>query len=272
MSKHFWTFCVLFSVALGVNAAPKADYWAYWDKANEANRSVIDHGDWNRILHRFVVWSEDSGVNRFNYAALDSKEQRNLQGYIDRLENLDPRNYSRLEQKAYWMNLYNALSVQAVLGNYSAALEAQNSAGSNAVLDEAWDKNRVKVAGKKLSLNDIEHRILRPIWKDHRIHFGLNCASLGCPNMPPMAFTARTLKTQLKDAGRLFVNDDRGVQYVDGQLRVSRIFDWYREDFARDDKALLKLFAHYASDRKALYLLGFNGSIDYHYDTRLNTP
>ncbi len=267
-----YLFLLLLSVGAnaGIDPVPRADYWAFWDKSNETNLKVIDHSAWDSLLTRYVLSGDRSGINRFDYEAMADPDVKSLQDYIRNMSGLDPRDYNRLEQQAYWMNLYNAVSVQAIRENYQAALSA--STGNTSALDEAWNADRVKVAGKKLSLNDIEHRILRPIWKDHRIHFGLNCATLGCPNMLPRALSGRTLKSQLKDAGRLFVNDDRGVYYADGKLRVSRIFDWYREDFAADQKGLLKLFAYYADDSKALYLLGFSGAIDYQYDWRLNSP
>src|SRR5690606_34716025 len=128
------------------------------------------------------------------------------------------RAYNRLEQQAYWMNLYNVLSVKAVRDSLPAI-----TAGDGLPVDFLAAK-RVKVADRLLSLSDIEGSILRPIWQDHRIHFGLNCASMDCPNMDRRAYTAATIKEQLKEAGTRFVNDDRGVHYADGKLTFSRIF------------------------------------------------
>jgi len=256
-------------LAVGADAAPKADYWAFWDRSDETSQARIDHSAWDALLARYVV-ADGSGINRFDYVAFDRSDEKRLRAYVDSLAAVDPRQFNRLEAEAYWMNLYNALSVFAIRENYDVI--AGQSDRRVAALEKAWDKGRVKIAGQKLSLNDIEHRILRPIWKDHRIHFGLNCATLGCPNMLPRALTGATLKSQLRAAGRQFVNDERGVHYADGKLRVSRLFDWYRDDFASDQKGLLKLFAYYADDSKALYLLGYGGEIDYAYDWDLNSP
>ena len=101
-----------------VFAAPSADYWAYWDKSDENSYSSIDHSQWNKILQTYVIDKHSSGVNRFKYAAITSKDKKNLTRYIKSLEKTDPRAYNRREQKAYWLNLYNAVTVKLVLDNY----------------------------------------------------------------------------------------------------------------------------------------------------------
>ena len=119
--------------------------------------------------------------------------------------------------------------------------------------------------------NDIEHRILRPIWQDSNIHFGLVGASVGSPSILPKAFTGKMCDDMLKQSRRDFLNANRGVKLANGKLEVSEMFQWYRDDFAGTDEALLKFFAfNVTDDKKALYLLGFNGEIDYHYDWAIN--
>lgn len=263
------TLCLLLFPPAAVTAAPAADYWSFWDSSDERRVAVIDHAVWDELLGRYVVTASESGVNRFRYGDVGDADRKALARYIDHLADLDPRAYRKREQQAYWMNLYNALSVRVVLAHYTDGAGAPETSPLAA---SALSKNRIKVAGKKLSLNDIEHRILRPIWQDHRIHFGLNCATLDCPNMDSRAYTGSTVQKQLKEAGRRFVSDRRGVHYADGQLRVSRLFQDHRGDFADSEKALLRLVAHYADDRKALYLLGYDGRIQYNQDLRLNGP
>lgn len=249
---------------LGVEASQPAKIWSYWDKSNEKNRHAIDHSAWDRLLKRYVVTNHPSGINRFRYANVSREDARELDRYIDSLASLDPRDYCKRVQKAYWLNLYNALTVQLVLHNYPI--------DSITEIRGAWDKRLVKVARKKLSLNDIENRILRPIWEDHRIHFALNSASLGSPQILPEAFTYANTRKLLKQAGKDFINHPRGVLLEAGELHASSIFDWYQQDFARDEKMLTKIFAHYANDRLALYLLGYQGGITYAHDWRLNAP
>ncbi|MFA5493144.1 MAG: DUF547 domain-containing protein [Porticoccaceae bacterium] len=243
-----------------------AEGGGFWHKENEHNRAVIDHSDWDRLLAAYVVESPDSAIRKFRYRDMDKSATRALDGYLKQLQKIDPREYSKQEQLAYWMNLYNALSVQQILP-YVAGKD-----GAQPLPATLWTAKQVKVAKQKLSLRDIEQDILRPIWKDHRIHFGLNCASMDCPNMDGRAYTGATIREQLRNSGTRFVNDDSGVRYADGKLTVSRLFDIYQQDFAPDTKTLLKVFAHYAVDKKALYLLGYQGELFYSQDLRLNSP
>lgn len=247
--------------------AQEPEYWSYWDLSNEANVAVIDHAQWDQIVSSYAQLDQTSGIVSFSYGKLSKDDIKSIEGYVSAMEKIDPREYSKLEQQAYWMNLYNALTVLAVHERYQALSQ---SGFQQSLPAEAWDENRVKVARKKLSLNDISHKILRPIFKDHRILFGLNCATLDCPNLADRAYTSITIRQQLKDAGFRYINNNTGVRYTDGVLHASRLFGEYLVDFAPDEKTLTKVLAHYAEDMKALYVLGYTGGIVYERDSRLN--
>lgn len=251
-----------------VQAATDSQYWAYWDKSNDWNREAINHQAWDNILKHHVV-KKETGVNRFRYGELNHSDKKSLSKYIDTLSATDPRKYSRKEQQAYWLNLYNALTVKVISDHYP--VKSFSEIGSKHSSKGHLNSQLVSVTGQWLSLNDIENRILRPIWKDHKVHFGLNCADMSCPGLLPVAFTGNNVKALLKESGREFINHKNGVTLKNGRLTASSMFSQYREDFARDDKALLKVFAHYADDRLALYLLGFQGKIDYIHDRSLNS-
>jgi len=250
--------------------APGATDWAEWNRSDEQNFATIDHGVWDGLLRRYVVEGHKSGINRFRYGEVTPADQGALDGYILGLAKLDPRTYSRAEQLAYWINLYNALTVQLILDRFPI------TDISRVRIDgvEPWIAKLVTVAGRPLSLDDIEHRILMPIWKDHRVLFGLACAGLGCPDIQPRACTGPNSRELLTSAGRKFVNSDRGMSIAGarGPLRASRILETYERDFGRDRKDFLRLMAHYAEDRKALYLLGYKGDIQYRDDWTLNSP
>lgn len=267
MVRGFWVAVVmLITSPVLAGEPPQPSYWALWDQSNERNYAAIDHSDWDVLLQSHVVPTQ-GGVRQFGYADIGREERKVLNRYIKRLGKIDPRQYRKAEQQAYWMNLYNALSVQLIVD------ELADEAPEGAALS-VDDKTQsvVKVAGQKLSLDDIEHRILRPLWQDHRIHFGLNRAAMDSPNMAPRAYTADNIKPQLKASAVEFINDDRGLAFDDGALVLSRVFSDYRQDFAVDHKTLLKFFAHYAKDRKALYLLGHQGPIRYVSNPALNSP
>lgn len=271
VNRCCWLVWIIFSAVLSMDAVAlfadaganiKARYWSVWDQSNESNAVSIDHGSFDRLLARYVIVNHPSGINRFRYADVSKADRKSLRQYIARLARLDPRDYSRNEQRAYWLNLYNALILQSVLRDYPV---------KSLAMDAIKSKDLVKVAGVKLSLKDIENRILRPLWQDRKIIFGLSCAALSCPNIQQQAFTAANTKQLLERAVREFINHPRGVNLQHKQLRTSQIFQWYNQDFGTDKK-MVKFFAHYAADMKALYLLGFSGEIAYHFDSRLNAP
>ena len=135
--------------------------------------------------------------------------------------------YSRREQKAFWINLYNALTVRLVAESYSV--------GSIRDIASPFDTKVVEVEGQPLSLNDIEHRILRPIWSDARIHYAVNCAAIGCPNLLPVAFTGPNTGQLLELAAHGYINHRRGARIEDGGLIVSKIYGWFTEDFGSSE-------------------------------------
>lgn len=246
--------------------------WDFWAVHNDANPARIDHGVWDELLANYVVTNHESGINRFRYADLNNADRRKLDRYIEQLSNLDPRQFSSNEQLAYWLNLYNALTVRQIAAHYPVKDLRDLSFGGRFSRQDFWSVEATRILKQPVSLADIEHRILRPIWKDHRVRFGIACGALSCPNLQPSAFSGETVRAELYAAAREYINHTRGVRLENGQLTVSSLFDWYRDDFAPDDKTLVKLFAHYKDDMSALYLLGFNGNIEYSYNWTLNSP
>ncbi len=135
-----------------------------------------------------------------------------------------------------------------------------------------WGDELVTVAGEELTLDDIEHRILRPIWRDHRIHFAVNCASLGCPNLLVEPFTAENAERLMDEGEHDFINHERGVSFDDrGRVQVSKIFDWYQSDFADDEAELLKYLSMH-HEKLADRLRRYSGGVQYEYDWTLNRP
>ena len=110
-----------------------------------------------------------------------------------------------------------------------------------------WGKKLVTVEGENLSLDDIEHRILRPIWKDPRIHYAVNCASVGCPNLLPMPFSGEALDRMLNSAARAFINGGQSVWFDEGALGASSIYKWYSDDFGRNDREIISHIAKYGT-------------------------
>lgn len=169
---------------------------------------------------------------------------------------------------AYWINLYNAATVELILDHYPVRSITRIKSGLFSF--GPWDRKLLKVDGHKLSLNDIEHRILRPLFKDPRIHYAVNCASLGCPDLAPRAYTAENLEQMLEDGARRYVNHPRGVSIEDGELIVSSIYVWFRADFGGTDAAVVEHLRRYAATELKAGLMRHSDIDDDRYDWALN--
>ncbi len=264
------------SVLAGVTcSAPRPESVPFWDERDDANPERIDHDRWQAILDAYVS-PDETGVNLFDYAALQANaaDRERLTGYLDDLQAIDPRRLSAAQQMAYWINLYNAMTVQVVLGDYPVESVREIHEGLIPGVGP-WGDVHATVAGQELSLDDIEHRILRPIWKDARIHYAVNCAAYGCPHLLARAFTADNLEELLDQGARDYVNHLRGVDVLDEAFAVvSSIYapDWYREDFGETDGDVIAHFLQYAEPELAELLQGFDGIMEFDYDWRLNAP
>ena len=249
---------------------------SFWQTSDETSVKQVDHGAWQDILTAYLR-VHGPGINKFDYALLkaNAKDTSKLAKYLDYLQELDPRTYSRAEQKAYWINLYNALTVKVVVDAFPVD-SIRDICGDRAAGSECsgpWNEVRARVAGQGLTLDNIENDILRPIWKDNRIHYGLSCASYSCPDLSGTAFTAKNTKALLDTGARKYVNDKRGVDFMeDDFIIISSIYDWYVEDFGNNKQGVIKHLALYADKELAERLKNFNGAVDYEYDWRLNRP
>ncbi|MCY3564670.1 MAG: DUF547 domain-containing protein [Gammaproteobacteria bacterium] len=260
------------------NAQNQAVLIPVWDAGDDSNAATIDHSIWQSLLDAFVL-EHESGVNRFDYAALkaNSGERRRLRDYLAELQAIDPRDYSRAEQKAYWINFYNALTVETVTEEYpvdSIREISESLLGIGGFIPVGpWRDVRAEVAEIDLTLDDMEHGILRPIYRDPRIHYGVNCASIGCPNLVTTAFSAGNTEELLDDAARAYVNHPRGVDIVDEDFMViSSIYTWFVEDFGGDEEGVIEHLLQYAEPELAEQLREFLGFIEYEYDWALNQP
>lgn len=240
-------------------AAPEAKLWPFWNASNEQSSASISHTLWQNILDDYLI--ESGSQTLFQYAKVTDADKKNLQNYLSTLNSLDPRRFNRAEQYAYWVNMYNALTVNLILENYP--LKSITKLGGLFSFGP-WGDNIVVINSKKLTLNDIEHRILRPIWQDPRTHYAVNCASLGCPNLQSKVFTAENTQQLLDKAAADFINSMKGAKMHKEGIQLSSIYDWFNSDFG-DNQALFQHLAKYRSD-----LNNYSGEISFDYDWRLN--
>ena len=252
--------------ALGV---PKSDLWPHWTKHDAQSQETIDHGDWDRLLNSYVTAAPD-GVNRFDYRNVSDMDRKTLKGYIGRLAATQISRFSRSEQMAYWINLYNALTVQVILDHYPVESIREINISPGLFAFGPWGKKLVTIEGQEVSLNDIEHRILRPIWQDPRIHYAVNCASIGCPDLQRTAFTGSNLERMLDIAAKSYINHPRGVRLDNGELTVSSIYVWFQVDFGDSDKGVIEHLKQYAKPPLKSALESKTEIDDDDYDWNLN--
>ena len=250
-------------------AAPDAVLWPRWLAHDEAGTVRIDHLAWDSFLAVYLDDRHPSGINRMAYAEVSAEDRLQLEGYVGRLERQPVSSLSRDEQKAYWINLYNAATVLLILDRYPVTSILKIRLGG-LLSPGPWEGQLLEVEGEKLSLNDIEHRILRPIWADNRVHYALNCASLGCPNLQPAAFTTDNSEVLLDSAAVSYINHPRGVRFEGKRLILSSIYKWYGDDFGGSQRALLNYLARHAAPALAARLESYGGRISYAYDWDLN--
>ena len=254
-------------------APPQPERTSEWDVSDESNVRPIDHSPWQDILDGYVD-PDPQGVNVLNYAALaaSSDDTAKVSGYLEFLEGIDPRDYRRAEQMAYWINFYNARTVKMVLDSYPVDTIREIHQG-DVPMKGPWGDVCANIAGRNLTLDQIEHEILRPIWRDKRIHYAVNCAAYSCPQLIETAFTAANTESLLEAGARAYVNSARGVDVVDDEFVVlSSIYKWYPEDFGDTEESVIKHLTQYADGELAAFLEGFGGTIDYDYDWKLNQP
>ena len=241
-----------------------------WDRAAQPPGETVDHAPWDAFLARYLT-TDAAGVNRVAYGEVTAEDRAALANYLERLQRVEIEALSRDEQLAFWINLYNAQTVAIVLDAYP--VDSIRDITDGLLSFGPWDRKVLTIDGQALSLNDIEHRIIRPVFREPRIHYAVNCAAVGCPNLAPQAWRAEGLAAALEAAERAYVNDPRGVRAEpDGRLTLSRIYIWFQEDFGTDEAEVLARLAAHAEPGLRERLEGRTRVDAYVYDWSLNEP
>ena len=179
----------------------------------------ISHQAFNNLLQKYV-----SNDGKVNYKGLKN-DKAALETYITILAKQIPDNtWSKNAALAYWINAYNAFTLKLIVDNYPVKSITNLSGG------KPWDVKNIELAGKKYSLNNIENDIIRPTYKDARIHFAVNCAAVSCPPLSNTAFTEANINDLLNTRTKIFINSSANI-ITASKIRISKIFDWYKADF-----------------------------------------
>ena len=241
----------------GDKAAPKAELWERWRANDPASGQEPDYAGLDELLAAHLRDPADDplGLARFDYAGASAAERGRLEEFNRALAGLEVSSFAPLVQFAYWCNLYNALTLEVVLKHWPVESIRDIDISPGFFASGPWDAPLAEVEGEALTLNDVEHRILRPVWGDARAHYAVNCASVGCPNLRASAWRAEGLEGALDEAGRAFVNSPRGVMLDGaGRIVVSKIYSWFISDFGGDEAGVLAHLARYAEGETAGWL------------------
>lgn len=223
------------------------------------------HAALDGVLRKHV---NGSGVD---YAGL-KKDPKPLDGYLDSVAAVSEasfKEWSKEQQMAMLINLYNAATLKLVVDHYPEKSIKKIGSWSGG----PWKQRVVRLFGEKRSLDYIEHDLLRPNYHDPRIHFAVNCASIGCPPLRSEAFTAAKLGKQMDEQARIFLGDGRNNR-IDAKARIlylSSIFDWFKDDFVKKSGSVEKFIAPYFNEADRKLIQGGELKIRYSdYDWNLN--
>lgn len=231
------------------------------------------HAPYDAFLAKYVT--ERDGMALLRYGDVTDEDAASLDAYVDALEAMTPSAFSRDEQLAYYVNLYNAAIVDLVLDHYPVDSVKEIGGGFLAIgpLSGPWKDDVVTVEGETLSFDDIEHGIVRARFDEPRVHYAFNCASVGCPDLKSSAWRAQTLDADLDAAARAYVASPRGIDVDErGRVTASSIYKWFEEDFGGTERGVLDHVVAYATGEKKRALEEADGIRRYRYDWSLNEP
>ncbi len=190
-----------------------------WDSGDES----FDHSSYTTLLQAHV----DPDAGTVDYAGL-ADNANDLNAYLASLAAVDLTTLPRDEQLALLINAYNAYTLRLILDHYPGIDSIRD-------ISAPWTTERYDVGGYTLSLDQIEHNLIRPLYLDPRIHFVVNCAAVDCPHLADFAFTGADLEDQLEDRTRAILSNPKFLRVEDGRLYLPKVMDWYQADFLSDE-------------------------------------
>lgn len=216
----------------------------------QAYATGLDQNEWDHLLKQHVIVLHGGQATRVDYAGLVA-DQAHLRHYLQATSQVTTQEFdhwTRSDQLAFLINAYNAWTLDLVLTGYPRLASIKDLGNW---LESPWKRHFIPLLGETRSLDDIEQGLIRGSgrYEDPRIHFAVNCASIGCPALRPEAYAGPRLDSQLDDQARLFLEDRSRNRLVGEALWISPIFKWYRSDFEkgwRGTRSLEEFLARYA--------------------------
>lgn len=191
------------------------------------SKQAPEHRPWTQLLRKHV-----DAAGMVSYEGF-IEDRAALKAYLDTLaaHHPDKDSWSKDEQLAYWINTYNAFTIELILQHYPLESIKDIKRWNIPFLNTPWTIKFIKLGGKKYTLDKIEHRIIRKQFEEPRIHFALVCAAVSCPKLRREAYVAEKLDTQLQEQGRDFLSADSKNSIATDKLELSAIFNWFSGDF-----------------------------------------
>ncbi|MFD2784484.1 DUF547 domain-containing protein [Hymenobacter rubripertinctus] len=210
-----------------------------------SNGRPLDHAAWDGLLKKYV---DDQGMVNYKGVRQDSAA---LNSYLKTLsDNLPVREASADEKLAYWINAYNAFTVQRIIRSYPVK-SIKDLGGDKIFVNTVWDQDFISLGGKRYTLNDIEHRIIRKQFDDNRIHYALVCAAMSCPRLRNEAFVGARVQEQLADQGRDFINNPQKNDLTPANKpTLSAIYSFYPGDFEKNGSTSIQDAVNRYADKK----------------------
>jgi hypothetical protein len=223
-----------------------------------SEKPVVDHSKWTKLLKDYVTIE---GV--VNYKGFEVDHFK-LDEYLKLLSDNAPGiNWSANDEKAFWINAYNAFTVKLILDHYPVNSIKDISEGMT-MISSSWDLKFFTIGGVEFDLNTIEHEIIRTKFPNYRVHFAVNCASKSCPRLRNEAYVGNRLNEQLEDQAKYFINNSFKNKITSSSTQISSIFSWFSSDFT-SEQTLASILEKYHSEFNP------NNSIEYlPYDWTLN--
>jgi hypothetical protein len=273
-NRRYRLFVALFISLLFTTGSTFASYnknlWPLWEVNNPLSQETISHAYWQEFLDARVI-TNDEGINLVDYANLTKDDVRLLKIYIANLSRVNINNFNRAEQLAFWINLYNAVTVYTVASYYPVGSIEEINTSPGLFSIGPWGAKLVTINNIPLSLDEIQNRIIRPIWNDSRTHYAVNNASIGAANLSKQAYRGNLLEAELNEAAFRYINSLRGVQIIEGKLIVSKIYEWYNEDFGVTKQNIIIHIKQFAKEPLKQQLRHINTIDNYIYNWHLNS-
>ncbi|UCF01639.1 MAG: DUF547 domain-containing protein [Deltaproteobacteria bacterium] len=211
--------------------------------------STFNHSKFDQIVKEYV---DDNGLVDYNSIAQDKR----FTEYMQSLQRARVGEFSRDGQLAFWINAYNAVTIDKVIKKKPKKSVRETFVPGVWTSTKFFTSREHIVAGKRLSQDDIEHEILRKQFKDPRIHFAIICASMGCPPLPRIAYTEENVQARLEEETRKYLNSPRGtrIDRAENTLHVSKLFDWFGSDFINKSGSILAFMQPYLHEEVRIFL------------------